>query len=364
MDMRAILPCAAATIAAMALTCLAIRVCERCNYEVNEGAVSCSHCGAPATSNVAAFASAVEENREAPGASLVEKEIQEGRQQRGRGDDEVAAALFRNALALEQIVPEGSDAKRGERIRRLLHETGAEGVKVQRQCRACGGSGKTLFTADVIDGKASSVQSSVACRLCAGTGKVTVDGTPAESMSARGAAAKRFAALQQSRKYVAVGGAWVPVSLETNLSVRQVALLKRTAAPPCQTCLGTCWQQCSECQGAGRQPCTNAKCVKGVVTDKITGGFKGLDLPRKTKCRICTGTGYENCSNCAGKGKAACSACNGTGERAVCSRCDGAGTQPCAKCTGAGKVKGVTCAACRGEGIVLCAACKGDGRKR
>jgi hypothetical protein len=348
----------------MALTCLAIRVCERCNYEVNEGAVSCSHCGAPVTSNVAAFASATEDTGESFGPSLVEKEIQEGRHQRSKGDDEVAAALFRNALALEQIVPEGSDARRGERIRRFLQESGADGMRVQRQCRACGGSGKTLFTAEVIDGKATSVQSSVACRLCGGSGKVMVDATVAETMAARGAAAKRLAALQQSRKYVAVGGAWVPVSLETNLSVRQTALLKRTAAPPCQTCLGTCWQQCADCQGTGRQPCSNSKCVKGMVTEKISGGFKGMDLPRKMKCRTCGGTSYENCASCAGKGKAACAPCNGTGERAVCNRCDGAGTQSCAKCTGAGKVKGATCAACRGEGIMLCVACKGDGRKR
>lgn len=349
---------------AIAMSALAIRVCERCSYEVPDGAVSCSHCGAAVSSNVAAFAVSDVSDQESASANLVEKEIQEGRLQRSKGDAEVAAALFRNALALEQIVPGEPDSKRGERIRRLLQDTAADGMKVQKPCHVCGGSGKTMFTAEVIDGRSPGLQTAVACKACSGTGRMMRDATVSEAMAARAAAARRLAALQQSRKYVAVGGAWVPLSIETNLTARQTALLKRTAAPPCQTCLGIGSQQCRTCLGLGRTECSNRKCVKGIVSEKSNDGIRGTEFVRKTKCRTCGGAGFERCSECAGKGFAACPACNGTGERAVCSRCDGTGTQQCAKCAGSGKINGNVCGFCKGEGIGQCASCKGDGRKR
>lgn len=362
--MKMTLPIVLGMMFAITISALAIVVCGRCGYEVNEGAASCSHCGAAVLTNVVTAVPQTKGEQGQLSADLVEKEMQEGIRYRDRGDPEVASALFRNAMALEQVVPDSGDAKRGERIRRLLQEGGAGVLMVQGQCPACGGSGKTSFSAPVLVGKTESVPTTVACRSCSGTGNAMRSGTASEVAAARSSAAKRYVALQQSRKYVAVGGAWVPVSVETNLTVRQTALLKRTAAPSCQVCLGIGLLECSACRGAGRLPCSNRKCNRGVVVEKAADGLKGADLARKAKCRTCGGTGYERCAHCAGKGQLACSACNGTGERLVCDRCDGAGIQSCAKCLGSGKIKGNACAACRGEGVALCATCKGDGRKR
>jgi hypothetical protein len=356
-----------ALLLAMTLSAWAIRVCNRCGYEVNEGAASCSHCGATVATNVVAVRSLPDREQGAFSADLVEKEIQEGLRHRAKGDIEVAAALFRNALALEQVVPDSGDSKRGEKIRRMLQEDGAGGSRqVQGPCPNCGGTGKTSFTAAVLDGKTASVPSSVTCQKCEGSGKTMRAGSVSEAIASRSAGVKRYTELQQSRKYVAIGGAWVPLGMETNLTTRQTALLKKTAAPCCQTCMGTGGQECADCRGTGRQPCSNRKCSKGIVVEKPADGLKGSDigLTRKVKCRTCTGTGYEVCAQCSGKGQVACAACNGSGDRPVCSRCDGAGTQLCAKCAGGGKVKGITCTTCRGETLVLCSSCKGDGRKR
>jgi hypothetical protein len=329
----------AAVVLAMALPALAILVCKRCGYELNQGAASCSHCGATVMTNVVAAApQSYQEEKGAVLADLVEKEIEEGRRQRDRGDIDVAAALFRNALALEQVVPGAGDSARGERIRRLLQSSGSGSLMVPGPCSSCGGSGKMVFTAPVLDGKTETVPSGVACRACDGTGKAMRAATVSEVHAGRLSAMKRFVELQQSRKYVAVGGAWVPVSIETNLTVRQTALLKRTAAPPCQTCVGTGLQECPACRGSRWLRCSNRKCDRGTVLEKPANGLKGSDAgpARKVKCRTCGGAGHEKCAVCIGKGHVECAACKGTGEREVC----------------------------RGGSIMLCGSCKGDGRKR
>lgn len=364
--MKAVVLTVVAMLAAMALSVSAIKVCDRCSYELNEGAVSCSHCGAPVAASAApvkATGADGEAGNAVVSADLVVCEVQEGHRQKSKGDEEVAAALFRNAMALEQVVP-GSGKDRGERIRRLLQDCDASGLKVQGKCQACGGTGKTAFTADLLGGETASVAAATGCRVCGGSGRMVRNGTASEVIAARSQALKRYAALQQSRKYVAVGGAWVPVSIETNLTIRQVALLKRTAAPPCQTCLGLGVRECGACRGIGRQPCSNRKCVKGVVSERPPDTLKGTELVRKVKCRVCEGTGFEACAGCTGRGSVACTACGGKGERPVCDGCDGSGTLSCTKCSGTGTYRGQPCMTCRGEGIMLCGRCKGDGRKR
>ena len=215
-----------------------------------------------------------------------------------------------------------------------------------------------------IDGATVSVKSVAACRLCGGSGFVVRNGTVTDVKAARAAAMKRYAALQQSRKYVPVGGAWVPVEIEPVLRARETAVLKRAVAPPCGRCLGLGVEDCPKCHALGTRPCSNGRCKQGWVVEKVAGGLNKEDLRRKVKCPTCGGTGREACVTCGGRGNVPCPDCSGTGDRPVCSRCDGSGLIACSKCAGSGAVRGARCTTCGGEGVQVCSVCKGDGRKK
>jgi hypothetical protein len=351
-----------------ALPAWAIRVCSRCSYEVPDSSTNCTHCGASAP------AAAPPVQRQAGGepavasvvtADLVEREIEAGSRQLRDGDPDVAASFLRNALALDLLTARDPASDRGERVRQLLERCVGKGATVKISCRECGGSGKMVLTMTGVDGKTISRKSASACRACGGSGSLVRSGTVTDVRTARAAASKRYTALQQSRKFVPVGGAWVPVEIEPTLRSRDTAVLKRAVAPPCGGCLGLGVEDCRKCGAVGSRPCSNGRCKQGWVVERVTAGLEGQeDLQRKVKCRTCAGTGREICVACGGKCNVPCAVCTGTGERPVCGRCDGAGFLPCPRCAGGGDSRGVRCTTCAGEGVQLCSVCRGDGRKK
>jgi len=351
-------------VALAALPAWAIRICSRCSYEVPDGSANCTHCGAEVP--IASSGSTAKPATDAPAgvvtADLVEKEIEEGSRQLRDGAPDVAAALFRNAVALDLLTAQDSGSDRGERLRQLLQSCVGKGATVKVPCRECGGTGKASLTMTGLDGGTVSRRTTSPCRSCSGSGFVLRNGTVTDVKAARAAAVKRYVALQQSRKRVPVGAAWVPVEMEASLRVRDTAVLKRATALPCDACLGLGAEDCSTCKGVGTRPCS--KCKQGWIVEKVKGGFGNENLTRKVRCRTCGGTGREVCAGCLGRGNVPCQECKGTGERSVCSRCDGAGLFPCSKCGGKKTVRGAPCTACAGEGVVLCPACRGDGKKK
>jgi len=205
------------------------------------------------------------------------------------------------------------------------------------------------------------------CQRCGGTGNIMKPTTMDERRGKIGRAINKYTAIQQGRKYMPVGGAWVPSDLDGKLGVKQTVMLRRSAAPPCSECMGLGRVDCSKCNGMGEIKCTASGCINGIVESIDEGGLikNKVKVKKKSKCRTCTGTGFVTCLSCRGKGNMVCKKCNSSGERQACTRCGGQGFTECRRCRGSGKTeKEAVCSECRGEGVELCSSCGGDGKKK
>jgi len=351
-------------------------VCPKCGYENDENATQCIHCKAEFPAHAAA-AETVKQPDDTPAvpkdnswylpAEIVEKEIKLARDNVEAGDLVVARLFFKNAMALDRITNPTIETKMPEIIRQAVQECDTAFCRVTGKCPLCKGTGNKIMQTVNMQGQA--VFQDVlgnSCPMCKGRKFVYKYPDQDELKPALGAGAKRYTMIQQGRKYVTVGGAWIPMNLEDKLSIKQVALVKGASASSCDGCLGFCSVACSTCNGVGKIKCP--KCENGWVKnkpadDKNKKKLIGANTDTLVKCPDCKGSTLLSCTTCDGAGMVMCKRCNGTGESAACKTCDGKGLVPCKKCLGAGKLKDAVCPACRGEGVVLCSSCNGDGRR-
>ena len=362
----------AAGLAFVAFIAAAPVICPKCGWEMTENDRVCTHCGAelPPPKPVEHVATAESTAR---GASffldpeIVEAEIAVGIEQLRSGNPEVARLFFKNASALNLLTehPGGVVDERSNRILQFTLESEQQMRMVRRPCPECGGSGKKSMTVTSLDGKVErkEVPGSI-CPACDGRGYVVATGTIDEQRFRMGKALSLYTTLQQGRRMVRIGEAWVPQKVADRLGIRQRILLKRTLALPCPDCMGLGRNDCRKCQGLGRIKCPNPKCENGLVSVESGGLLTETRLKRKEKCKVCGGVGTVLCPECKGSGSILCKTCGGTGARELCRRCNGEGLTTCPRCKGSGMVGGEVCAECKGEGVVECASCGGDGRKR
>lgn len=353
------------------LVSLAVTICNSCGYEVDGDVPSCGHCGVKVVRVEPVAPKPVDGSNvlvSAEGAlsdSVVEAEVTEAGKQAKEGNPLVAVLFLRNAIALDMIASGKGHEGRGERLLAMIQGYQAEVSTASRPCSECGGSGKASLVMTGLDGKTTEMKRTAKrCDACDGKGTVIRPVSLDDYRQAQARAMSRYVDMQQARRYAPVGNAWVPLDLENRLSVRQVTLLKRTAAAPCGRCLGLGRETCLKCSGSGWVRCTNTKCNKGSVRVEEKGGLVKGSITKTVRCSVCGGDAKVACAGCQGKGQIACADCGGTGERPVCATCDGSGMFPCKKCGGEGKVKGQTCSACAGRKAVLCNACKGDGKRK
>jgi hypothetical protein len=348
----------------------ALRICAKCGYENPDGGTSCSHCGAVLPQQVPEVVTGVDSNPVVRTGSarvdeaLVEEEVRRGQERLARNEPDLAKLFFRNALAFDLLTGK-TNAVRSGQIGELLQRCDALRGRVKIRCPACDGTGRRRVNMIGLDGREIEVVGSTGstCPRCGGSGSIARSGTVSDRKLAIGKAMGQYRTLQQGRRFVPVGGAWLPEQVASGLTVRDRVTVLRATAAPCAACLGTCQVDCTACSGSGNVKCTNRSCVGGRVTLKPEERL-GRSIEQVQKCKICGGTGVVPCERCRGSGALLCKACNGTGDRALCQRCGGAGLTPCQRCSGTGQSQGVPCKACAGKGEVLCTGCQGDGRKR
>ncbi|MDD4872569.1 MAG: hypothetical protein PHR77_18620 [Kiritimatiellae bacterium] len=350
-----------------------ILVCRECGYENPEGKEACVHCKAklPVVKTSKQPAGGQAENNLSSGRvkfidpTIVENEIQMAQKIFDTGDFETANLFARNAAALEMLTDPAVKGERSERIVELRKKSETGGMTVDRKCPACGGTGRLMIEAQAMDGKTTNIEvAGKSCQKCSGTGKVMRPSTMDERRLKMWRGMSRYTALQQSRKYVQTGAAWIPVDLEGKLSVKNIIQVKKTVAGPCPACMGLGRVDCSKCKGQGELKCTFQGCVRGKVEVTEDGRLVKGKAKRDVKCKNCNGTGFVACVECRGKGSLVCKKCNGNGERSLCVKCGGQGGITCKRCQGSGTSKDTICEECRGEGVLECSSCNGDGRKR
>lgn len=347
-------------------------ICPKCGWEMTEHDRVCTHCGAelPQPKPVEKVSDRNEEGRAGKlfvEPEIVEAEITQGIDQLKSGSPELARLFFKNASALNLLTehPPGVVDERSNRVLQLTMESEQQMRMVRRLCEQCGGSGKKSMTITTLDGKVERKEvSGSVCPACDGRGYVVMVGTIDEQKFRMGKALSLYATLQQGRRMVRMGEAWVPQKVADQLSVVQRVLLKRTLAAPCPDCMGLGRTDCRKCQGLGRVKCPNPGCENGLVSVESGGLLTETRLKRKEKCKVCGGVGSVACTECKGNGSVLCRKCNGTGDRALCRRCNGEGLTPCSSCKGSGSVGGQPCVECKGQGVVECPSCGGDGRTK
>jgi DnaJ-class molecular chaperone len=299
---------------------------------------------------------------------VVEQEIDLGQRHLDSGEFDLANLFFKNAASLEILTDPKQKAGRSATIIELRKKSETGGMTVQRKCPECGGTGKHVMEAAGMDNKVTTIEvAGKSCQRCGGTGNIMKPTTMDERRGKIGRAINKYTAIQQGRKYMPVGGAWVPSDLDGKLGVKQTVMLRRSAAPPCSECMGLGRVDCSKCNGMGEIKCTASGCINGIVESIDEGGLikNKVKVKKKSKCRTCTGTGFVTCLSCRGKGNMVCKKCNSSGERQACTRCGGQGFTECRRCRGSGKTeKEAVCSECRGEGVELCSSCGGDGKKK
>ncbi|MFO7871803.1 MAG: zinc-ribbon domain-containing protein [Kiritimatiellia bacterium] len=308
-----------------------IVICPKCGYENTAGAETCRHCGAelPGAGSSGGGRDAeagVRPSRAFLDVEVVEREARSGVKHLNSGDVYMARLLLRNATALNMLTPAGA----GEDVAGVM-------LKKLRESEIKAG----------LLGKESRLSGSMLGRV-------------RENMAR---AAKRFTMLQRSKKFVPVGGAWIPSNIERDLSTRQAVLLKRSIADFCFACGGVGRVKCPTCGGRGTVKCPNPECREGTVRVAVQGQLTKSKLINTRKCPVCNGTGTVSCEECNGIGTILCAKCRGTGERPLCDKCGGQGYLKCPKCSGTGVEDGEVCEECGGEGIVVCTSCNGDGRE-
>ncbi len=360
----------------------AVFVCPQCGYENPDDAVTCLHCGATLPPHAATTETvkqtapipATGDNRWYMPADIVEKEIKLARDYVKTGDVAVARLFFKNAMALDLITDPSIETKRAETILKAIEDCNTRLCQVTGKCPVCKGTGDR--TVQSVDMQGNPILKNVigkGCVMCNGRGYVNKFANQDELKPVLGTGAQRYKMIQEGRKYVTVGGAWVPMALEEKLSVKQTAMLKVATATPCDNCLGFCTVACPTCNGVGKVKCPTCKGTGLAPKDKKSDSNKDKKEKKEigdsiqgslAKCLVCNGTGVISCDKCQGGQTIMCPRCNGTGERPACKACDGKGWVPCKKCFGSGKLKDNSiCPICRGEGVTLCTACDGEGKK-
>jgi len=348
-------------------------VCPQCGYEVAQGRASCGHCGAAIPGHEKKTDVETPPAAQPPGSgrpglvdvSVVETEIALGEEASKDGNMELARLLFRNAAALDSLTAPGEDASRGAKIFELVTKCEPAGKSMPVKCRGCGGTGKRIVKRDSTWGRKEILQiPGRTCQACDGTGQVMAFGSIAERKYRRGRAEREYRLMQQGRKLVPVGNAWLPGDVASTLSPRQIAAVQRPVVSPCEECMGFGRCDCRTCMGKGRVKCTAKGCVDGKVKLEKKSNWSSTVFDRWDKCERCLGFGFITCSKCDGKGSFVCDECSGSGERERCSRCGGEGVAPCRRCKGGGHYRDETCGTCGGGGTSLCESCMGDGRRR
>jgi hypothetical protein len=353
-----------------------ILVCPKCGHENDPRGTECVHCharlspAAPAGEGGHAKRPAAKSVFDASGklkylgGAVVDDDVALGREQVAKGKLDLARFVFLNAAALDTLTSPDGDEARGEQILELIHKCMPAGT-VTAPCPACGGTGRrTVKRTDAQGMAVFKERAGRVCGTCAGTGKVALYGHIEERKFERGRAENEYRMIQQGRKYVPVGRAWVPQEVADKLTGRQTAALRRAVAEPCRACTGFGRTDCTACRGKGYLPCPERNCTDGTAQVELKSSWNKKPRYRQEKCSACRGTGKIACDKCEGRGSLVCAACQGSGQRADCTRCGGEGAAPCKRCNGTGTDRGGACAACSGEGVTLCSGCGGDGRKR
>lgn len=348
-----------------------VLVCRECGYENADGNEVCTHCKAKLPVKPVKPAEGPADEKSTPSkakpidSKFVDNEVKMAEQHFTAGDFEIANLFARNAAALEMLVDPAVKSDRSERIVELRKRSETGGMTVDRKCPACGGSGKYIMETAALDNKTTTIEvAGKSCPKCGGSGKVMKPSTMDERRFKLGRGQSRYTALQQSRKFLPLGAAWIPAELDGTLSVKQTVQVKRAVALPCPDCIGLGRMDCAKCKGVGEIKCTYTGCLNGKVEVTDEGRLVKGKLKKTVKCKSCNGMGLIACAECRAKGSILCKRCNGSGERALCSKCGGQGAAACKKCQGTGKVKDVTCGECRGDGVQECTGCNGDGRKK
>jgi hypothetical protein len=355
------LGCAVAVAVAVAADIL---VCRECGYENARGAAACRHCRAALPVTAEPRVPSASDKIEYLGAAVVQDEVEQGQKAMRERDFELARLFLRNAAALETLTDPREGGERAQHILRMLRECESMGGRVGRKCGPCGGSGKRSVSTQTLSGATLTHESSVACTQCRGTGQVLAFGSIDERKFAMGRAQEQFTRVQQSRKFIPIGNAWVPPDFQGRLTARQGASLKRATATPCEECNGLGRVQCPGCDGNGYTRCTNRRCAQGYVEERRDTRLSHSKRTVKQRCSTCGGRSIVACPGCKSEGSILCENCKGTGQRGVCAKCSGQGFADCRRCGGSGLIKTARCSDCGGEGVSFCRTCDGDGRKK
>lgn len=350
----------------------AILICSKCGFENPKGSAVCTHCkerlpGAPPEEGDVSGKGVDSglpdgEFKFLPG-SVVEDEMRAGVAYLRNNEVELARIFFKNASALEMLTDPDVATDRPKQLLSLIERCRA-GSKVKGQCPKCEGTGKAYMVSKALNGEIKRQTRPGRCSECKGRGEVLKQGTVRDRKRSLGVALSRNNDIQQARRYVSVGNAWVSQKIEDHLTIRQSVLLKKGYPSSCGSCVGIGLDDCSKCKGRGTVKCNNSGCTDGMVETVEGGRLGGSTLTKRKKCRVCGGDALMDCASCQGKGTILCRKCDGSGEKLICRRCGGKGLIVCRRCRGAGVRKGAVCRECQGDGVTECSSCKGEGRKR
>jgi len=296
---------------------------------------------------------------------IVAEELQIGKEYIRAGDLDLARLFLRNAGALDMLRAQSSGAELSKTITALVTRCEEIGSRVKRRCPECDGTGRQSLGIRRLRGDEDTLLSESKCDRCQGRGFFMDAGHASERKFRAARAVNKYTRLQQGRKFVPIGGAWVPLAVEPKLTIRQTVQLRRATALPCEECMGVGRLDCDECKGAGFEKCSNRDCKNGMIEVEKGGQLsKTTAIKLRERCPDCRGKGKQACRECLGRGSVVCDECGGTGQRELCSRCGGQGMAPCRRCRGVGSYRGGQCTTCGGSGSALCSSCSGDGRKK
>lgn len=377
----------------------ALRLCPACGREAAAEDTVCGHCGhalppAESAEPVPAMPEAepppAAEPAAAPAADIPDALIDEQvRTARGYAEREAwwGAILFaRNAQALLGL-RDADGARRQAEMAIFIAQARAHLTASSVECPACEGSGKQKMITLSLGGESNTLEvAGGRCPACHGLGRLPSLITADEWARQEGEALRVFKLEQLKRGLEEFRGIWLPHGTSANLSVRQIAALRRGFGTPCETCHGIGSAACSACEGAGRVVCPKT-CTQGWLVcpdcggkgrsnkkasesgSSTSGSSSGAVMARcdtckgagKLRCTECDGTGVTACETCSGSGRKVCAICKGRGEAPSCAKCQGAGLTECPRCKGTGTYRDKPCEDCNGGGVKLCTACQGAG---